>query len=98
MTREFFIDPHRDTKAVKTAIASIIATLAECPDNTGSEGACYLALQTFDADLYTLHSYTIIVTVMERAKLVTRGSNLLTLTPVGLEFAEELNAKLREAR
>lgn len=74
------------------AIVAILGCLAEV--DAAPSGHLYMALQTYDARVYTHDGYMQILALMIRSGVVTEEHGLVALTPKGHGLAREVQALL----
>ncbi len=75
-----------DKKALNVAICAVLSVLLEMPDYWSPRTPVYLAL---GADM---DKFNTVETIMKGAKLIETTSDTMTLTPLGVEFAQKVNA------
>ena len=85
--------------SLNVAVAALIATLYDIGEpHEAIETLAYMALQSVDANTYTLDAYTIIVGIMVKAKLIDQRYGKLVLTDEGIKLGKKLEESLTEAR
>lgn len=79
------------------AIAAVLTTLAEV-DGGAPSGHLYMALQSYDAELYTHSAYMMTLGALIRAEIVTEERDYIELTSKGRNLAAELEAAIAAHR
>lgn len=78
------------------AACAILTTLAETPDGWAPSGHLYMALQTVDANVYTLSAYYELLGAMGDW-IEQEGQEVVRITSAGRAIAARINDAVRAA-
>ena len=81
---------------INLAMCAILTTIADVEDGAPS-GTLYMALQTADANAYTLDAYYRVLSLLTESGCVTVEHNIVAITGKGRALAAKIEAHARRA-